>query len=97
MFYVTQPGDADVAAALSPGGAVALGLGVVVGGQCYFRFVAPAQADPAAGFIAGEGTTQCSPEAILQVVPPPWDEGSLRAARSRAEAALAARALQRDN
>ena len=96
MFYVAPPGDADVAAAPAPGGAVALALGLVVGGQCYFRFVAPAQADPAAGYVAGDGATQCAPEAILQVVPPPWDEGSVGAARSRAEAALAARAMQQD-
>ena len=66
--------------------------------MCYYRFVAPAQRDPATCAVtAGEGTTQCAPEAILCVVRPPWDDDSLGDARSRAEAALAARAQQQDS
>jgi hypothetical protein len=95
VFYAAEDAeDSSESSGVSSRGRSSVALGVVVGGMCYYRFVAPARADVTTGAVAADEEaqpTQCAPDAILAVVARPTSAERLRDARARAEEALAQR------
>ncbi len=95
MFYAAEDAeDSSESSGVSSRGRSSVALGVVVGGMCYYRFVAPARADVTTGAVAADEEaqpTQCAPDAILAVVARPTSAERLWDARARAEEALAQR------